>query len=259
MEGGLSSLCHDLLNSMIGCHTTATSHWGITFGANARASPWDFLAAQFGAIFICYHTNLKNFKFILRLAKLGRADLLAKFQYPFRYIDDLCLLNVQNPRAFLSVEQPRVDDNPWWIYPLDILDIKEEIEKFSLTDPEKGIAAHFLNVNIQLNESCPLKFSLQKYDKRRSLPFKYTQYIKFSSNRAIQQAYNVVVSQVLPILYVFNSEAVALQEIQILISTMCANGFLKPRLINIICRFITKSHFRGLKIDLQLIASAITN
>ena len=124
-------------------------------------------------------------RFILRLAKLGRADLLSKFAHPFRYIDDLCLLNVQNPRAFLSPSQPRSSDNPWWIYPLDILDIKEETEKFSSLDPNKGISANFLNVNIQVDETHPQNFHLQKYDKHRTLPFDYSQYIKFSSNRAI--------------------------------------------------------------------------
>ena len=41
-------------------------------------------------------------KFIQRLAKLGRVDLMSKFQHAFRYIDDLCLFNVDNLREFLS-------------------------------------------------------------------------------------------------------------------------------------------------------------
>jgi hypothetical protein len=74
-------------------------------------------------------------QFIQRLAKLGRRDLLWKFQTPFRYIHDLCLINVQNPRSFLSPEQPRHEDNPFWIYPLNILEIKEETVGFSKSDP----------------------------------------------------------------------------------------------------------------------------
>ena len=39
-------------------------------------------------------------QFIQRLARLGRKDLLSKFRHAFRYIDDLCFINVQNPREF---------------------------------------------------------------------------------------------------------------------------------------------------------------
>jgi hypothetical protein len=42
---------------------------------------------------------------------------------------------VQNPRSFLSPEQPRHEDNPFWIYPLNILEIKEETVGFSKSDP----------------------------------------------------------------------------------------------------------------------------
>ena len=62
-------------------------------------------------------------KFIQHLAKLGHCDLLAKFKHAFRYIDDLCLFNIQNPCDFLSQNQVRTDDNPFWIYPLNVLEI----------------------------------------------------------------------------------------------------------------------------------------
>ena len=141
-------------------------------------------------------------KFIQRLATLGRRDLLSKFQTPFRYIDDLCLINVQNPKAFLSPEQPRQDDNPYWIYPLYILEIKEETTTFSIQDNQKGILAQFMNVELSVNENCPELYTYKKYDKRRALSFEYTQYIKFRLNRPVRQAYNICISQVLSILYI---------------------------------------------------------
>jgi hypothetical protein len=70
-------------------------------------------------------------RFILHLVRLGRKDLLNKLQIAFRYIDDLCLINVQNPRDFLSPKQPRIEDNPFWIYPLNVLKIKEETVAFN--------------------------------------------------------------------------------------------------------------------------------
>lgn len=52
-------------------------------------------------------------RFILHLVRLEKKDLLTKFQIAFRYIDGLCLINVQNPRDFLSPKQPHIEDNPF--------------------------------------------------------------------------------------------------------------------------------------------------
>jgi hypothetical protein len=101
---------------------------------------------------------------------------------------------VQNPRSFLSPEQPRHEDNPFWIYPLNILEIKKEMVGFSKFDPQKGILAHFMIVQISVNEIHPEAYTFQKFDKRSALPLQYTQYIKFSYNQPIQQAYNRCIS-----------------------------------------------------------------
>jgi len=69
--------------------------------------------------------------FIQRLAKLGRTDLMVKFQSAYRYIDDLCWLNTGCPMEFLSPTQERIDSNPYWIYPLNVLEIKSEVSKYS--------------------------------------------------------------------------------------------------------------------------------
>jgi hypothetical protein len=82
-------------------------------------------------------------KFIQHLAKLGHSNLLANFKHAFKYVDDLCLFNVQNPCDFLSPNQLRIDDNPFWIYPLNVLKIKEETTSFFQSIPEKGILAYF--------------------------------------------------------------------------------------------------------------------
>jgi hypothetical protein len=192
-------------------------------------------------------------KFIQRLARLGRSDLMAKFQYAFRYIDDLCLLNVQNPRDFLDPHQERTKNNPYWIYPLNVLEIKEETSSFAHNNPNRGISAHFMNVEFSLNEHDTGQFAFRKYDKRRSLPFQYIQYIKFRSNRAVHQAYNIAISQVLPILYISSSTSAASDEIQILIGTMCSNGLQKARLIKIINRFLLHGSFPEIRVDTQQI------
>jgi hypothetical protein len=82
---------------------------------------------------IWYNMYLATYeaRFILCLARLGRKVLLNKFQTAFKYIDDLCLINVQNACDFLSPKQPRTEDNPFWIYPLNVLKIKEETVAFN--------------------------------------------------------------------------------------------------------------------------------
>ena len=112
-------------------------------------------------------------QFIQRLARLGRHDLMEKFRFAFRYIDDLCLVNTSTPRLFLSPTQDRTEHNPYWIYPLGILEIKEETTSFSESSHTKRIAANFINIQITINETDPGRYLLYKYDKRRKLPFQY--------------------------------------------------------------------------------------
>lgn len=163
-------------------------------------------------------------KFIQRLAKLGRTDIMARFSHAFRYIDDLCWINVGNAQLFLDPTQPRTMNNPYWIYPLHILEIKTEVSNFSLANPSYGVTAHFMNVLMSISNEDSGVFTLQKYDKRRELPFTYTQYIKFNSNRPVKQAYNVIVSQTVPILYLSNDVHLTRREIETLISTLEHNG-----------------------------------
>jgi hypothetical protein len=196
-------------------------------------------------------------RFIQRLCRLGRHDLMAQFKFAFRYIDDLCFINSSNPREFLSPQQVRSPDNPFWIYPLNVLEIKEETMAFSQTDSTKGILINFMNVEIAVNESAPELYTFRKYDKRRALPFIYTQYIKFKSNRNVRQAYNIVISQVLPILYISNIDDAALAEIKILIQTMTNNGFNTVRLLKNIKRFLTDGTFPATRVNISKITSTL--
>jgi hypothetical protein len=196
-------------------------------------------------------------RFIQRLARLGRKDLLTKFQTAFRYIDDLCFINVQNPRDFLSLSQICSENNPFWVYPLNILKIKEETSTFDPLNQQRGLSAHFMNVEISVNIERNELFTFKKFDKRRALPSNYTQYIKFKSNRCVKQAYNIAISQLLPILYISNTNDAAIHEISLLINTMTNNGFNNLRLRKNICQFLLTSSFPGVKVDIQRILSTV--
>jgi hypothetical protein len=147
---------------------------------------------------------------------------------------------VQNPREFLSPDQPRTEDNPFWIYHLNVVEIKEETSIFSQISPGKRLAAHFMNAKFIANVIDPRLYRFCKFDKRRNLSFAYTQYIKFHSNRDVYQAYNIVILQILLILYISDTNSATIKEIRILISTLSNNGFQQQRLLAITKRFLLK-------------------
>lgn len=68
-------------------------------------------------------------QFVTRLVRLGLYGLLPRLEHTYQYIDDICALNNQEFTRFLDPDQPRVSDNPWWIYPLDLVEIKSEISE----------------------------------------------------------------------------------------------------------------------------------
>ena len=52
-----------------------------------------------------------------------------------------------------------------------ILEIKEETSQFSSLDPQNDVVAHFMNVEVVVNERHPKLYTFQKFDKRRAIPF----------------------------------------------------------------------------------------
>ena len=196
-------------------------------------------------------------KFIQRLAKLGKMDIMEKFKHAFRYIDDLCWLNNGNAQIFLDPLQPRTPTNPFWIYPLHILEIKTEVSCFSTINPTHGIKAHFMNILMSISNEDQGLFTLQKFDKRRDLPFSYTQYIKFNSNRPVKQAYNIIVSQTVPILYLSSEMMLAKQEISRLISTLAGNGFRKSKLLQLVIITLLKINYPAVRFEVKDLATAL--
>jgi hypothetical protein len=114
-----------------------------------------------------------------------------------------------------------------------------------------------MNVEISVNTKNNELYTFKKFDKRRALSFKYTQYIKSKSNRCVTQAYNIAISQLLPILYISNTNDAAIYEISLLINTMTKNGFNNLRLRKNIRQFLLTSSFPGVKANIQRILFTI--
>ena len=89
------------------------------------------------------------------------------------------------------------------------------------------------------------------------LPFSYSQFIKFRSNRPVKHAYNIVIFQTVPILYLSSNTEVALQKINTLFTILSANGFRISKLQQIVTLFLSNNHFPAIRFNkdqlLQLI------
>lgn len=109
-----------------------------------------------------------------------------------------------------------------------------------------GIDAHFLSIRIIITNTILGMFNTQKYDKRRLLPFRFQQYICFRSSKPMQQGYNIVLSQTLPILYTTNSTQWALSKVQTMVNIFVENGFQSPRLYMMILNFCSIEFFHGI-------------
>jgi hypothetical protein len=188
--------------------------------------------------------------FITRLAQLGRVDLMKRFKYSFRYIDDLCILNGGDITHFLDPNSKRVPSNPFWIYPLDIVEIKIEVDRFSTQFPLRGTSAHFMNMQITIFNEKDGLFRTHKFDKRRNLPFQYAQFLQFRSNRSVSQSYNIIQSQTFPILYLSNNVHDVVNELEFLLQVLTTNGFRPHRLKQLLIKFIRLGSFPELKYDI---------
>jgi hypothetical protein len=195
--------------------------------------------------------------FISRLAELGRPDLMRRFKYAFRYIDDLCILNNGEVLQFMDPNSVRVASNPFWIYPLGIVEIKSEIDRFSATYPQRGTSAHFMNMQISIINEADGEFRTHKFDKRRNLPFQYSQFLQFRSNRSISQSYNIIQSQAFPILYLSNNVHDAVNELEFLLQALTANGFRRHKLKSRLLRFLRLGSFPALKFDLLKVIQSL--
>ena len=157
---------------MVGLNTWLSSNCFVTLGDRVwqqiSGIPMGFSCSPLwcNLYFLYYETS-----FISRLAKLGRTDLMRRFRYAYRYIDDLYILNNGDVLQFLDPNSERVASNPFWIYPLGIVEIKQEIDKFSTRFPQRGTSAHFMNMQISVINEIDGTFRTHKFDKRRNLPF----------------------------------------------------------------------------------------
>lgn len=79
------------------------------------------------------------------------------------------------------------------------------------------------------------------------------------SNRLVKQAYNIVLSQTLPIFYTINSTKRAFLEIQSMIDAFVENGFLTSRLYRMILKFCTTKFFPDIGFNIEDFGTLLQN
>lgn len=87
-----------------------------------------------------------------------------------------------------------------------------------------------MNMQVSILDEKAGSFRIHKFDKRRNLPYKYAQFLQFRSSRSVSQSYDTIQSQAFPILYLSNNVQDVVHELEVLIRTLTANGFLRQRL-----------------------------
>jgi len=196
-----------------------------------------------------------EFHFIQRLRKLDLKHLLKLFSHWYRYIDDCLILNCIPHQFFFNPQVPRTADNPFWIYPLDILSITVEVDKwFPYDNPWLfGQQVNFLSTTLMASGENGT-FTLRRYIKRASLPFSTVQFISFKSNRPISDVLSTPLSQVLPYLYVNSDVASAQETIVGLIDYLVRyKGYPRKALLRRVTRALTDGQYPGLLYDHTLI------
>lgn len=73
-----------------------------------------------------------------------------------------------------------------------------------------GQSAHFLNVQINILDISNGTYETTKFDKMWYLLFPFVQYIQYKSNRAVKKSYNIVIFQLILILYMSSTVELAL-------------------------------------------------
>ena len=193
--------------------------------------------------------------FVKRLMTLNLHNILPIFNLSFCFIDDLAFINNNMIAYFLDPSQPLSQSNPYWIYPLHIINLKlTSIVMDSIT-----LSTTYLCSIIELSKPFIGFYTSKIHWKKDKLPCNNISSIFLHSNRPRNQCYNVVLSQIIPIVYSASSSLIAYLDILKLIDLFIKNGFKKRRLFTIILNFLKSNSFPGIRFDVLILISWLTS
>ena len=132
---------------------------------------WELTALLFWLIcfFFAY-----EYKWLLEKFEKREFDILNKFNYCFRYIDNLLCIN----------NDQLMDDVMSEIYPKEL----------SLTSDDAVIQTHYLDLDLEIRDK---KIHSKLFDKRDAFGFSIVNFPDLSGNIPTKQSYDVFVSQII--------------------------------------------------------------
>ena len=204
-------------------------------------------------IYLLYY----EWHFVERLVRLEQFQLLPLFVHWFRYIDDLRAINNPIIEWFLDPTQPRLPENPYWIYPLHILDIKPTVDSFIAGSywgqaVQLGVATTFLHFECRVLEpGTPGGYEFCRHDKTAALQIAVVQFVHFFSNRPPSAVLNVALSQLVPYLYISSTCELAQAALDLLVRRLTRNGVPRRRLLRTLRHFLDREagNLPGLRFD----------
>ena len=149
----------------------------------------------------------------------------------------------------MDPSQPLTSSNPYWIYPLHIIQLKLT----STTCKEITLQSTFLCVTVKLTKPFIGSYTSRINWKKDKLPCNNISYIFLHSNRPRNQSYNVAISQVMPIIYSASSAFLAYLDILKLVELFHNNGFKQFHLHKIIINFLKTNSFPGIRFKIELL------
>ena len=192
-----------------------------------------------------------EYRFIARLRRLGLTHILRHFRDWYRYIDDVLWVSYGIPHNFFfHPDAPRVESNPFWIYPLNILSVKPTVETWlpSTSPWVFGKQVHYLSFTLTVEEEGGS--TMTRYIKRDTLPFETVTFLAYRSNRRVAALYGTPVGQVVPYLYVHSNAGSAKISLTKLVNFLIdVKGFPEARLVRTINDTLRGGQYPGLLYD----------
>ena len=163
-----------------------------------------------------------EYKYVMNLISEGDPDLRL-FQFVYRYIDDLLILN----------DDGHFDKIYKTVYPSEL-----HLKSTGISSSN----GNFLDMNISCDNQKLFNYTL--YDKRNDFGFKVISMPNLSSNIPINQAYGVFYSQIVRIFNANNTAHLFIRNIKLLIEKMCHQNFNLRKLYKYLNKFLKTFQFR---------------
>ena len=161
-----------------------------------------------------------EYKWLTKKMEEKDFDVLNKFNYCFRYIDDLLCIN----------NDQLMDKTMSEIYPKEL----------SLTSDDAILNTHYLDLDLDIRNG---KMHSKLFDKRDAFRFPIVNFPDLSGNIPAKQSYGVFVSQLIRYARCCMNESDFVSRTKILVDKLVKQGF-KPHILKQVFEKFTMKHFK---------------